>query len=168
MDLSEAPESFAPSQFKGMSDDDKLKSPSYTRNKGGVSITGDGDLVADYGWNREVKYEVKVSDMDPFPETQEFKVKLDHFRKMTRGGAVRRSEMSIENRNRAKLLKNGAVKMGDDKFVLVNHADLSVIDINSFLGGSKGEAEDQLKSYLKKHPSMKGKVSVVPEYELID
>lgn len=168
MDLSEAPESFAPSQFKGMSDDDKLKSPSYTRNKGGVSITGDGDLVADYGWNREVKYEVKVSDMDPFPETQEFKVKLDHFRKMARGGAVRRSEMSIENRNRSKLLKNGAVKMGDDKFVMVNHADRSVIDTTSFLGGSKGEAEDQLKSYLKKHPSMKGKVSVVPEYELID
>jgi len=58
--------------------------------------------------------------------------------------------------------------MGDDKFVLVSHTDRSVIDITSFLGGSKGEAEDQLKTYLKKHPSMKGKVSVVPEYELID
>jgi len=169
LNLSEAQESFAPSLFKKMSDDDKLKSPSFTKNKGGITITDDGAIEADLGWNREVSYEVKVSDFDPFPAEQPaFPIHLDLFKRMTRGGAVAKAALSKELKAERTMLKNGRVKMADEDFVVINHEDLTAVNLGAFTGGTKARAEDQLKLYIKANPSMKGKVSVVPAYELID
>src|SRR5690348_10454890 len=81
--LDDEAESFAPANFKNMSDDDKLKSPSYTKEKGGVSVGDTATLFVDYAWDRDVVYDVIVSDFDPFPNPPAFEIDFNLFRLMT-------------------------------------------------------------------------------------
>lgn len=164
--LDDALESFAPANFKNMSDDDKLKSPSYTKEKGGVSVADTATLFVDYAWDRDVQYDVIVSDFDPFPNPPAFDIDVNLFRLMIKGGAVGRNALSVKNREKNFALNNAAIKIGEEKFVLIDNATLAQHGADVFAGGTHAQASDTFDSIIKQNPSLKGKISIVSEYEL--
>jgi hypothetical protein len=164
--LSEEDESFAPSAFKNMSDDDKLKSPSYTKEKGGIRAADTDTLFVDYAWDRDVVYDVKVSDFDPFPRPTTFDFEFKWFKLMMRGGAIGRSELSIQNAQKNFRLNNAAVDMGEEQFVLVNNSTLAQHSPDIFAGGTHAQASDAFDSMIRQNPALKGKVSIASAYQL--
>lgn len=163
--LQETREAFAPAVFKKLSDADKLKSPSYTQEKGGAKISDTNTLFMSYGLNRDVTYDVKISDFDPFPDPPAFEIDMSWFRKMTRGGAVGKSALSVENKQKGFKLKN-STDITEERFVLVDNATLSEYSVDSFGGGSHAEAIDMLDNLIRKDPALRGKVSVASAYHL--
>ncbi len=164
--LSNETESFAPSAFKNMSDDDKLKSPSYTKEKGGVKVSDTATLFVDYALNRDVVYEVKVSDFDPFPNPPAFDIDFSWFKLMMRGGAIGKNELSVQNKQKSFKLANAAVNMDEEQFVLIDNSTLTQHNVNVFAGGTHAQANDAFDTILKQNPSLKGKISIASAYQL--
>jgi len=166
LSLDEVQEAFAPSVYKNMSDDDKLKSPSYTQEKGGAKVSDTNVLFVDYGWNRDVAYEVKISDFDPFPDPPPFEIDMDIFRLMIKGGAISKCPLSIENKQKNFVLNNAAVDIAEEQFVIVNNATLAQHGVDVFAGGSQAQANDALQTILAQQPQLQGKISIASAYQL--
>ncbi|MEP6948186.1 MAG: DUF6603 domain-containing protein [Ginsengibacter sp.] len=164
--LSGEDESFAPASFKNMSDDDKLKSPSYTKEKGGIRASDTDTLFVDYAWDRDVAYDVIISDFDPFPRPFTFDFEFKWFKAMMRGGAIGRSELSIQNAQKNFRLNNAAVNIGEEQFVLINNATLAQHSPDVFAGGTHAQANDAFDTLIRQNPSLKGKVSIASAYQL--
>jgi len=164
--LNDEPESFAPAAFKNMSDDDKLKSPSYTKEKGGVKVSDTDTLFVDYAWDRDVVYDVIVSDFDPFPQPATFNFEFKWFKLMTRGGAVGRSALSVQNSQKNFRLDNAAVNIGEEQFVLIDNSTLAQHSVDVFAGGTHAQANDAFETILQQNPSLRGKVSIASAYQL--
>ncbi|HEY6977506.1 MAG TPA: DUF6603 domain-containing protein, partial [Chitinophagaceae bacterium] len=167
MTLDEVKESFAPSVYKAMSDDDKLKSPSYTLEKGGVKVSDTNELFVDYGFNRDVVYDVKISDFDPFPDPPPFEVDPAIFRLMIKGGAISQCPLSIETKQKNFVLNNAAVNIVEEQFVIIDNATLAQHGTNVFAGGSQAQANDALQSILLSKPELKGKISIASAYQVM-
>jgi hypothetical protein len=159
-------ESFAPSAFKNLSDADKLKSPSYTKEKGGIKVSDTGTLFVDYARDRDVVYDVKVSDFDPFPDPPAFDIDFSWFKLMMRGGAIGKSDLSVQNKQKSFQLANAAVKMNEEQFVLIDNATLTQHSVNVFSGGTHAQANDAFDSIIKQNPALKGKISIASAYQL--
>ncbi len=166
MQLEEVKESFVPSAFKNLSDNDKLKSPSYTHEKGGVKgVDTSTRLSMNYGVNREVQYEVKVSDLDRY-DGDDFEIDIEMFKLMALGGAVSKSPLSRENKEKQFKAVNAA-DLFDEKFVLVDNATLTQYAPIDFAGGTRAAADDALNALLHADPALKGRISVAPLYDLV-
>lgn len=166
MTTKEVRESFAPATFKTLADTDRLKSPSYTQEKGGVKVADTSGLTVNYARKKEVNYEVKVSDMGTPGQTGTMTLDMAMFGMMTRGGAVGKSALSAENRNK-KQIASSAVEISEEKYVLVNTSTLAQHGAAEFAGGSLAEATDRMKGELEKSPNLKGKIAVMPAYQLL-
>lgn len=166
---------FAPAEFKEMEDQDKLTAPSYKDEVSGAKIIATENLHLNYGINRIVNYEVRVSDYNrgseqPYalynPLRKDMLVdRQSLFRKMTKGGAVGKSELSQELKKQ-NFRNERAVNLQPENYVITNVADLSLFDSIDFNGGTKAEADDQLKKAIRNNPSLKDKIQVVNEFEL--
>lgn len=167
---------FAPAEFKEMEDQDKLTAPSYKDEVSGAKITATESLHLNYGINRIVNYEVRVSDYDreseqPYALYNPLRkdILIDRqslFRKMTKGGAVGKSELSQELKKQ-RFRNKKAVNLQPENYVITNVADLSLFDAIDFNGGTKAEADDHLKKAIRNNPSLKDKIQVVNEFELV-
>ena len=165
--LNDVGESFAPSAYKNMSDDDKLKSPSYTKEKGGITVADTNTLFVDYAWDRDVRYDVIVSDFDPFPDPPPFEIDFSWFKLMMKGGAIGKSELSVQNAQKNFKLNNAAVNMSEEQFVLIDNSTLAQHSVDVFAGGTHAQANDAFDTIIKQNPSLKGKVSIASAYHLI-
>src|SRR5690606_17641279 len=114
--------SFAPSAFKEMTDQDKLSAPSYENQNSGVSLSED-DLEFDYGINRLVQYETILSD---FAEEELGIVPVSsHFFKIgVSGGDAGRSAISTVLKNNTVKASN-TVQVAEETFAVLSNADLS-------------------------------------------
>ncbi|MET0244318.1 MAG: DUF6603 domain-containing protein [Flavitalea sp.] len=161
----EVRDSFAPSAFRTLKDDEKLAAPSYTKEVSGVTIS-DNTLRCTYGINRTLAYDCTVSDFDPFPTPlllfRPFGLKL--FRAFVKGGDIGRSALSIKSRENA-FRKEGAVLMDEESYTIVNNGSLTAHG-GSFTKGSKAEAEAALNEIIRSNPKLKKKLSVSPSYQL--
>lgn len=166
MALQEVKESFVPSAFKNLADKDKLKSPSYTQEKGGVkAVDTSARLSMNYGINREVLYEVKVSDIDRY-DGDDFLIDTAMFKLMALGGDVSKSSLSRENKAKQFKAANAA-DLFEEKYVLVDNATLTQYAPLDFNGGTRAAADDALNALLHADPALKGRVSVAPVYDLV-
>lgn len=168
---------FAPAEFKDMQDEDKLKAPSYKDEVSGAKISSTERLQLNYGINRAVAYEVRVSDYDPVsaqpyplyrPSRGTLRAdKQAHFRKMARGGSIGKSVLSKALKEKS-FKHEHAVQMDAEKFVIANVTDLRVFEAIGFRGGTAAEADDRLKQAIRANPALKGKLQVVNAYELVE
>ena len=168
---------FAPAAFKEMSDDDKLKAPSFVPEKSGIKVKSTDEIRTNYAINRKVEYEVRASDYDPhaeepyvlheFQRLGRFSDELTSFRKMAGAGAIFHSDLSKANKSRRQKQQGLAVDTSSESFVVANISDLSRSDTIS-ISGSKAEVDDALQSLLRQQPKLKGKLQIVSEYELQD
>lgn len=168
-------ESFAPASFVDMNDQDKLKSPSYVKEKSGARIKGTDQIKVNYGLSRKVEYEVRTSDYDrdddkPYELFQPLRLKTmgeleDRFRLGVKGGATGKSVLSRELKRKS---ITGKVKLGDEKFAIAGLGNLSRFNTGTFVSGTNAEADKALKNILKTNPEMKGKLQIVKEYQVAD
>jgi len=174
-------DAFAPAEFVEMTDQDKLSSPSYKDENSGVKAKATEDLQMNYGINRLVNYELRVSDYDrnsdtPYllyePNSGMINDEKSLFKKMTLGGAVGRSALS-KQLSQNNFSNANAVELKTEKFMLANVDTLEQVDLDGFSGGSRAEADTYLKTLvnnnpiLNNNPNLKGQVQIVPEYELV-
>ncbi len=164
--LNDEAESFAPAAFKNLSDNDKLKSPSYTKEKGGVKVSDTDTLFVDYAWDRDVVYDVIVSDFDPFPRPATFNFEFKWFKQMMRGGSISRSALSVQNSQKNFRLNNAAINIGEEQFVLIDNSTLGQHSADVFAGGTHAQANDAFETIIKQNPALKGKVSIASAYQL--
>lgn len=168
--------SFAPSNYKDMEDEDKLKSPSFVEEKSGVQLSDTESLTMEYAINRPVTYEVRASDFDRASEKSYelsqpsllglFQDEQLLFGKMSKGGAIANSPLSRANADNAQKLVGGSVQLGQATYTIVNTANLAKAAIGDFTAGSKAEADDKLKIVLRTNPKLRGTLQVMAEDEL--
>ena len=111
-------------------------------------------------------YDVIVSDFDPFPQPATFNFEFKWFKLMTRGGAVGRSALSVQNAQKNFRLNNAAVNIGEEQFVLIDNSTLGQHSADVFAGGTHAQANDAFETIIKQNPSLKGKVSIASAYQL--
>lgn len=165
--------SFAPISYKTLSDDEKLKSPSYVDETNGVRSREDSARI-EYGINRQVVYEVRLSDTDmsaggglDVQKLEDISDDREKFIKMTRGGAVGRSTLSREKRISRLPEKTRKVDLSDESFTIVNTDDLHRSGLAEIGRGTKSRIDDELSRILKDNPELKGTIQIVPEFELV-
>jgi hypothetical protein len=169
-------DSFAPANFKTMSDDDKLKSPSYAPQNSGVRVRETDAIAANYALNRMVQYEVHTSDYDD--EAGEifelFKplhlsgvgFRADWFGKMAVGGAIGKSALSQENKAKRLSGSPQAVKVEQAaQYAIVDTETMTAYAPAAF-AGDRAQADDVLKGILNADPSLKSKLKVAEAYQL--
>jgi hypothetical protein len=168
---------FVPSAYKDMEDADKLTAPSFEKMRSGFVAKGTDEFDTQWGINRNVEYEVIISDVEhengndaesdltchgvhqasiytPLPEL------FTHF---SNGGAVRNSALS--RRIRARSFYNARkVTLKPEEFVLVNKDDFTKFD-GPFQKGTKAEANEALLQAVSADPNQSGKIMVAPEYK---
>ena len=159
-------DAFAPAEFIEMSDADKLSSPSYKDEHSGLKAKATEKLLMNYGINRIVNYELRISDYDrssdiPYllyqPLLKPFSnVNKNLFKKMVKGGAIGKSELSKKLKENA-FLNTNSVELKTESFTVANVDTLDRVELNGFTGGSKAEADSYLKTLLITRPELKGK-----------
>lgn len=168
-------ESFAPAAFTDLSDEDKLKAPSYVKERSGVRVRDTDQILVNYSMGRKVEYEVRTSDFDrqgdtPYELFQPLRLQPtgeleDLFRLAAKGGAAGRSVLARELKQQQSASK---VQLSSEQFAIVGLSDLSRIEVAGFTSGTKTEANETLKKLLRQSPELKGKLQIVSEYELAD
>lgn len=171
-------DSFAPANFKTMSDDDKLKSPSYAPQNSGVRIRETDEIRANYAINRRVEYEVHASDFDDEAGTPlvlfqalslgKMTYRVDWFSKMALSGAIGKSALSQENKvRRSATTSPQAVKVDTaGQFAIMDTETMTAFAHPGFAGGGKAEADEMLQSILHTDAGLKGKLRVVEAYQM--
>ncbi len=167
-------DNFAPANFKEMADNDKLKSPSFVKEDSGIKLTGTEELHMNYHINRPVQYEVITSDHEPESATpftfirfdELLGANMDAFKLSAKGGVIAHSALSQENKLKQSIKMSEPISLVADEFKVVSSVDLTQIAGIDFSGGSKAQATDALRSFIKANPKMKDKVQMVPSYQL--
>ena len=125
--LRNAVRSFAPAEFRNLSDADRLSAPAFQDQPSGVVAgAGGSDWRTGQAVKRSVRYDVTTIDtlyrrFEPREEHQNPTL-FDHF---IRGAAVAQSTLSVAHRKRKQPFAD-RVEVADDRFAVVSVADLEV------------------------------------------
>ncbi len=162
-------EHFAPAQFFEKSDAEKLSDKSFERYDSGIRLKGSGQLKSAYAAARKVKYELKYIDSQTKqrlsnPDIDLYQPDPGAFNTWVMQGAVSKSELSYAN-NHKPALAPGAVSLAQERFGVVDVGDLSLID-NGSLVASEAEAKATLDSLVAAKPELRGRLQVLPVFEL--
>jgi len=180
LDTEKVSEDFVPAAYKEMSDDDKLSSPSFEKLQGGFRTMGTDIPETQWGINKDVEYEVIISDIDRqndnppdseltcygIRQTGMSKLPAELFTLFAKGGAVRNSVLSGKNRVR-KFKNPKRVTLGIEHFVIASKNDMKLFDPGSFQKGSKAEANEALLNAANADPSLKDELIIIPDYKAV-
>ncbi|MBT8185523.1 MAG: hypothetical protein KJN76_11835, partial [Eudoraea sp.] len=174
--ISGVKDAFVPAAYKEMEDADKLSAPSYEDEKSGFKVSDTEEIGLNYAINRPVAYEVRISDYNRESElpyelyaplfSNPWKDESSIFQKMIKGGAIGKSVLSKENRNKQQELSGAKVRLAEQPFSIVNKQDLAPISMPAFTSGSRAEADHILKQLFVDQPELKGKLQVMATHEL--
>lgn len=165
-----AKEYFAPAQFFEKSDAEKLAARSFERYDSGIRLRENGRLKTAYAAARNVRYELSYIDsqrpqrLSP-PQRDLFHPDASAFLAWARQGAASKSDLS-HARNRRPALAPGSVGLAEEGFAVVFNNDLQVV-----AGGADGrfteaEAMARLRELQATDPALRGRLQVVPSFEL--
>ena len=180
LDTEKVKEDFVPSAYKEMSDADKLSSPSFEKLESGFKAAGTEEPETQWGINRDVEYEVILSDTDRLNENPAdsdltcygihqqglFSLPAELFENFAKGGAVRDSVLSSKNRMRT-IINSRKVTLNPEHFVVVKKDNLEVFDIAGFNKGAKTEANEALLNAIGTDRSLKDELIIVPDYKAV-
>ncbi|MCK5508268.1 MAG: hypothetical protein KAI50_07075 [Desulfobacterales bacterium] len=173
VEIDDVRDSFAPSAFTEMKDEDKLKSSSYVKERSGVRVRETDRIYVNHAIGRKVEYEVRTSDFDrksdvPYELFTPLRLNRitedgERFRLAALGGAVGRSDLARELRIKTTRRK---VQLTSDLFSIAGMDNLKIFSDTTFTAGTEAEAHDQLKRIIKEKPDLEGKLQVTAEYQL--
>jgi hypothetical protein len=165
-ELESAKNSFAPAAYIEMSDDDKLKAPSYEKENSGIRITSTDAILFDYTINRLVQYETIISDFEEESLGAQ-QVESSFFKPFISAGDVGRSPISRMIKN-SKVKADRTVTLADEQFAVVSAATLTNAHAGNVVFGSRAEADEYLKETIKSDPSKKGKIQISPAFQMVE
>jgi hypothetical protein len=171
-------EDFVPGNFKAMEDDDKLSSPSFTKMRSGFKARGDDELQTQFGRNRNVEYEVIISDFvrsgsdapnngmtcQGVHQPGTYTPGEDFFGHLAKGGAVRNAALSKNNRNR-KIRNAKRAELRTELYVIVWSTSMELYS-SAIQPAIKPEVNERLLAELRNNPSLSGRLMIVPEYKV--
>jgi hypothetical protein len=166
-------EFFARAQFDDLSDEQKLKKPSFEKMQGGVSL-GNEQLGA-HGTTvkHDLEYECILLGHDGTTNTRSrATLPWDRGRRIVRGGAVHRNAYRGSGLRR---FDRAGVKpklgVGEESYVVARTSTLdpviSAATGRTDRGMTHMEAERALDQYVKAHPTDAGQLAVVSAYEMV-
>lgn len=170
-------DSFAPAEYKNLSDSKKLSTPSFQNLCTGVSVTPAPSGNFEFGNHsvqKEVGYDTTLIDSDganpllfvEFLEPTKRPIKQKHWRAEVRGGAAGRSRRA--NRYRRIYGKSDQrVGVSQEKYAVVNVDDLLPYDAGA-VKDSQIEAEEYMQELIAGNPTLRRKIQVTPEYSTVD
>ncbi len=179
LDTETAREDFVPAAYKEMSDDDKLSAPSFEKLKGGFKTTGTDEPETQWGINKNVEYEVIISDTERMNDNPDrgltsygihqsdlLTIPAELFTHFAKGGAVSNSVLS--GKNRVRTFNNPKkVTLGTEHFVIARKNDLKVFDSVTFQQGSRAEANEAFLNAATADPSLKDELIIIPDYKAV-
>jgi hypothetical protein len=163
---------FSPALFKVMSDDDKLKAPSFAPMWSGMQADDEEGVSAHAGRDRQVDYDVVISDVAPASGSSTASAPRFH-------GSLpmlkNRFLPFVQRRpGRAKFVAAGAVGTGgaavtpvkvvEESYVVVFNDTLKPCS-DLFTRGMRWQADDALRRMLKDHPEWQGRIQIVAEFQ---
>lgn len=159
-------ERFAAGQFNDLSDADRLGSPGFEPMNGGLEMTPAGRTsFSATAIKRSNRYELLTIDTQGAPPIRRLRgLDAAFSRRFLAGAAVAQSGLSAYNR-RAKVPFADQVMAPGERFVVASTADNSRF-AGSAEFGSEAEARAHLAGIVQAHPSMSGRVQVLPAFEV--
>jgi len=161
-------EAFAPAQFFDLTDEEKLSSASFQQFESGVRVGDAEQLHGSYATAREVAYELKYIDSQREQQLGGprglFAVDAVAFNVWALSGAIAQSELSFARQRKSSLAPE-AVAVAPEPFAIVNTGDLRLFDELSLLGNERAAAV-RLNELLEANPSLRGRLQVMPAFEL--
>jgi hypothetical protein len=158
---------FAPAQFRDMSDDDKLSSPSFEAMDSGVAVIS-ADLANGPAIGADLVYETKIIDAPDHPARTVgvYRPSLGAVLAQLETGALARSSF----------LNSGALRfapppgppiarLDDVRYVVVSNRDLTMRRDVLGAAASHGAALAALDAHLDAHPAERGQLDLVPIHE---
>ncbi|HJU89978.1 MAG TPA: DUF6603 domain-containing protein, partial [Gemmatimonadaceae bacterium] len=164
----DAEEKFAPAQFRDMSDADKLSSPAFQPEHAGIELTAPGEEVrTSRAVQRTVRYEEIIIDSNFKRASSRFGVRGSLlFAQLVAGGAVARSPLS-EKRKRELAPFAEKITVDDGGYVVAFTRDNKPAAENARFSSAQA-AEDFMARTVARDPSMRGRLHVIPGFELND
>jgi hypothetical protein len=162
-----ATEQFAPANFITLNDSAKLARPSFEQMKSGFRLEGSSTLIVPATVSKSVDYEMtylrKKRDLRIFAGV--YKYAKDLFKASLRAGAVANSTLSYTNK---RLSSNAPdpVQLKREGYAVASTSDLT-LHSGSQVAGSYTEASEILDRLVAQDPSLRGKVQIVAEHELV-
>lgn len=167
-------EHFARAQFEELSKNERLTLPSFEKMRGGVAVSADALEFGDRVLSQPIQYEsILIGEEDTAQnagvngtvlwEVAEFQL---------RGNAVSKGALDKTRPNRFEIVENKSkVKLVEERYAIVNNADISVVDLGTGLPQNNGnlarmEADQVIESYLKMHPEENENIQVVSSFEM--
>jgi hypothetical protein len=152
---------FAPAEFLGLTDAEKLSRPSFEEYPSGVSIGEAASLVADHAVARNVEYETLVIDRtSPARPAPKRPLDVSRFDQLIRGGAIGRSPLA---KNIDFTPAKAAVTTRPDHFVIVSIVDLQPVGSPH---ATHGDAREDLRRMTAADPSLAAKLQIITTGEL--
>ena len=170
---------FAPAQYFTYSDSQKLSKSSFESMVNGVSLTGNGELIADHVVDMEYNYDMTLYDGQPASDpdwlwlnersldgvfTHDF-LAVDEF---VKGGFISNNAQSKANRYKSEKVEGNTVNVVND-FVIVNKNtfDAHNNDMVTYSAADLSAAEDLVSQLLATDPDLEGELMVVQKHELV-
>ena len=164
--ISDRKEQFATAQFKNLSDTQKLATPAYERQNGGLemSVTGT-QLRSDRAVRRTVRYESIIIDSNFKRFTKRFTVLVGTiFDYLLGGNAATKSVLSAQTKQQLKPV-DIRVSLAQPGFVVASMQDNTAF--NGTAGfGSKAQANEFMSEQISKDGSLADKLHVIPATEM--
>lgn len=164
---SDVKEQFAPGEYFEMDNAKKLARKSFEQMPSGVKVSNSSEQISySKAVRRVVEYEAIIIDTNYKRNfLRRFRQGLRSFLSLLRGGYAAQSSRSYVN-TREPVLGPGKIAAQQEGFAVVNIQNLATVGAGAILD-SEAEAFSYMNEMIQANPSMKGKVQVVSQFELV-
>lgn len=172
-DIRTTTELFAPGQFTELKEDEKLSRPSFEKMTSGVKIgdTGVSQFPKPFVKARNAEYELAYIAPDlPARKTGRRLLHATIFQQLSRFSAVSQSKLSWQS-GLGMHTAPKPIQVKTPGFAIGGTEDLKLfkaVNNQGLFAKSQSEAEQIKDQLLKDQPALRGKIQVLPTYELID
>ncbi|HEV7716267.1 MAG TPA: DUF6603 domain-containing protein, partial [Steroidobacteraceae bacterium] len=165
--LRDIQESFAPAQFKDLSDADKLSSAAYVPQDSGIELTAGGTAYASgTAITRIVRYDITIIDKKLLRSVRRFVVFANAmFKHFLLGASVARSPLSAYQKS-LKRPDIGSVTVASETFAVALAANNQAWRGDAVSFPNAIAAHDYMTRAIAADPSLSGSLHVLPKFEL--
>jgi hypothetical protein len=160
-------ELFAPAQFRNMGDADKLSTPAFEPDPGGIELSAaGGQLVSSEMARRVVRYERIILDSNFKRQQRPFFLTLDTlFVHFLAGASVSRNDLSVTRKKQMQPFAE-KVRVNAEAFTVAFQADNRAFGDDATSFTSRAQALDYLNRQVSANPDLADSLHVIPNFEV--
>ncbi len=163
--LTDIKSNFAPSEFKSMSEGQKLSSPSFRKYKSGVQLPATDSARHGNAVGKNIFYESILIDGPDYTSSEQSRAIDNQWMEgLRKNSSVGKSDLST-NRKASYLINDRKIRIQEEAFRIVKASDLAPYNTNFY---SEESAMESLQTILANNPELEEELLVVSEYEIGD